>query len=335
MSSLRRDLLERRMWLVAALLLAAIIAVPLLLLKSAPADGTPTPLPPAVTVKATPPVSAAKTVPVKVLIASIPRNPFAGGMPKLSAKPAAHPSATASASSSATSTTAAMVSPAPAAPSTSSTSSTTAGSTSATAPTTSTTSTTTTPTTTTSATTTSTTPPATPAVARSWTMYSVWLRFGKDTSVPVQTNVARLTPLPSVKQPEVMFTGVMAGGRQAVFALAAGVRHQGPGLCRPDRTRCSAITLEAGQTEVITITTAHGGHQRRVLRLVHIASSVTHSQSVALAAYDRHSAAGLCELELAAPVSYSQAKGTLTRVTGVACQNQPAAVPFPYAVPGA
>jgi hypothetical protein len=308
MSSLRRDLFERRLWLVAALLLAAIIAVPMLLLKSALADGTPTPPPPHLTILSARAVPDARTVPVKLPVVRIPRNPFASGMPKLSAKP---PSTTPAGgtSSSTTTTSGAMVSPSPPAASTQSAS-----------------------TTSTTSTTAKTAPSGTAAVVRSWTMYSVSLRYGKHTSARVQNNVARLTPLPSVKQPAVMFTGVMSGGQQAVFALGAGVWHQGPGLCRPDRKRCAAIVLRARQTEVLTITTAEGRHQQRKLRLVDIARSTTHSESVARAAYDRHSAAGRCELELADPLSYSQAKGTLSRLAGGACHNQPVAVPFPYPV---
>ena len=63
------------------------------------------------------------------------------------------------------------------------------------------------------------------------------------------------------------------------------------------------------------------------LRLVSIASRVTHSRDEALAAFQRHSAAGLCELDLADPVTYSQ--GTVSAVAATACKDQPAAVPFP------
>lgn len=334
MSSLRRDLFERRLWPVVALLLAAIVAVPLLLPKGAPATGNPTPLPPHVVVTAPGGQATAGpgavTVPVKVLVASIPRDPFASGMPKLTAKPAAlapsrpaAPSSTAGASSSTVATPAAMVSPTPATTSTTPTTSipaatpsTTPASTTATPPA--------------SVPRTPSAPEATPAKVQSWTLYSVAVRFGKDANAPVRTDIARLTPLPSAQQPDVMFMGVMAGGRQVVFALAAGLQHQGPGLCRPDRTRCSAIVLKAGQTEHITAPTAGGGHQQLILRLVHVTSSITHSRTAALAAYDRHSAAGLCALDLADPVSYSQANGTISTVTAAACHGQPAAVPFRY-----
>ncbi len=138
----------------------------------------------------------------------------------------------------------------------------------------------------------------------------------------------RLTPLPSVAEPKAMFMGVMAGGDKAVFALGAGVQHAGPGICRPDRQRCAAIVLRAGQTEQI-IAPAAGGPREVNISVVSIASHVTHSQEEALAAFQRHSAAGLCELSLADPVTYSQGAGTVSPVGSATCKDHPAAVPFP------
>jgi hypothetical protein len=163
-------------------------------------------------------------------------------------------------------------------------------------------------------------------------MYSVSVRFGKDLSMPVKTNLARLTPLPNVMAPQVMFMGVMSDGASAVFALHAGIGHTGPGLCRPDHVRCSAIVLKAGQTEHLSVQTTNGGHQDLVLRVVKISSSITHSRRVALDAYHRVNAAGQCELDLANPVSYDPVRGTISSVVKNACQKHPNAVPFAYLV---
>jgi hypothetical protein len=160
-------------------------------------------------------------------------------------------------------------------------------------------------------------------------MYSVSVRFGKDLSVPVKTDLARLTPLPSLVQPDVMFMGVMSDGKSAVFALHAGIGHNGPGLCRPDHLRCSAIVLKAGQTEHLSIPSTRGSAQQLVLRVVKVASSITHSRKVALAAYHRVSDAGQCELDLANPVSYDPVTG-ISSVAKTACENHPDAVPFAY-----
>jgi hypothetical protein len=163
-------------------------------------------------------------------------------------------------------------------------------------------------------------------------MYSVSLRFGKDLSVPVKNDVARLTPFPNVMAPQVIFMGVMSDGSSAVFALHAGVGHTGPGLCRPDHAHCSAIVLKAGQTEHLSVPGTNGSHQDLVLRVVKIASSITHSRRVALDAYHRVNDAGQCELDLANPVSYDSLTGTISSVVKNACQKHPNAVPFAYLV---
>jgi hypothetical protein len=159
-------------------------------------------------------------------------------------------------------------------------------------------------------------------------VYAVDMRVGTGSFSPLASDVPRLTPLPSVAEPKAMFMGVMAGGKEAVFALGAGVQHSGPGVCRPDRKRCAAIVLSVGQTEQI-IAPAAGGPRQLDISLVRIASHVTHSRDEALAAFQRHSAAGLCELSLADPVTYSQGAGTVSPVNGTTCKDQPAAVPFP------
>jgi hypothetical protein len=159
-------------------------------------------------------------------------------------------------------------------------------------------------------------------------VYAVDVRIGTGSFAPLDSDIARLTPLPSVAEPKAMFMGVLAGGNGAVFALGAAVQHSGPGVCRPDRKRCAAIVLRVGQTEQV-IAPAAGGPRQFNLSLVGIASRVTHSSDDALAAFQRHSAAGLCELDLADPVTYSQGVGTVSAVADTACKDQPAAVPFP------
>lgn len=124
----------------------------------------------------------------------------------------------------------------------------------------------------------------------------------------------------------------MSDGSSAVFALHAGVAHTGPGLCRPDHAHCSAIVLKAGQTEDLSVPGANGRNQDLVLRVVKIASSITHSRTVALDAYHRVNDAGQCELDLANPVSYDSLTGTISSVVRNACQKHPNAVPFAYLV---
>jgi hypothetical protein len=165
---------------------------------------------------------------------------------------------------------------------------------------------------------------------QTWTTYAVSVRFGKDLRVPVRTNIARLTPMPSGQQPDVMFMGVMSKGAAAVFALRQGVGHTGPGWCHPNHDLCSAIVLKAGQTEDLTIPGPDGTLQKKVLRVVRIASTITHSQKVALAAFNRVAQSGLCDLLLADPMLYHLDTGTYSNVPKTACVKYPKAVPFSY-----
>jgi hypothetical protein len=322
MSALRRDLFGRRLWPVVVLLLVAIVAIPLVLRKNARADVAPVPAAPPLAGAATPAKDTPARSSVSPLPAGTPRDPFASGIVSANTKPApTQATATATASvtapgsvaASTTATSPAVVSPSP----------TTSSSSSATTPE----STTTTPTSTTTTTTTTTGASVpVPTTDESWTVYGVALRVGTGSFAPLRSDVVRLSPLPSVAEPKAMFMGVMAGGTEAVFALGAGVQHTGPGECRPDRKRCAAIVLRVGQTEQIVAAVA-GGPRQLNLRLVGISSFVTHSHDIALAAFHRYSAAGLCELDLADPVTYSQ--GTVSAVAASVCKNQQAAVPFP------
>ena len=110
-------------------------------------------------------------------------------------------------------------------------------------------------------------------------MYAVDVRVGTGSFAPLGSDVARLTPLPSVAEPKAMFMGVLAGGDGAVFALGAAVQHSGPGVCRPDRKRCAAIVLRVGETEQIVAPVA-GGPRQFNLSLVGISSRVTHSRTM-------------------------------------------------------
>jgi hypothetical protein len=336
MTALRRDLIERKLWMVAVLLLVAVIAVPVVLLRTGSSDGGPA-VPPAPAAADAAPASTTQTTAAKVpqtakktaTVATVDtsRNPFVTATSttstttaSTSSAPASSTSSTPSTGSSSATAATAMVTPAPASASSTNTASSSA------------------PTSTPASTshiassgpvsTTASVTPVPAAKPQSWTVYSVDMRYGKDTSVRLRSNIARLTAFPTAANPQVMFLGVMTGGKQSVFALRAGLGHTGPGLCRPAHTRCSAILLKPGQTEHITVPVTGGSPQQMILRLVHITRSVTHSRQSALKAYQRYSASGLCDLALADPVLYSLESGTVSGIPKAVCAHQPASVPF-------
>jgi hypothetical protein len=336
MSALRRDLVERKLWMVVAILVVAVVAVPVFLLKGASASTSPTvPAPPAAVASSTQTATTSEThsaEPAKVVLARIARDPFASGVPKLNSKPASQTQSsstttttsapTTTSSSSGSPSNPSMVSPSPATGSSSSTTSSGSGgagsgTTTSTGPTS----------------TIASAPPSTqtgtPTKVQSWTIYSVSIRFGKN-NAPVHKDIPRLTALPSAGNPQVMFFGVMSGGRKAVFGLGAGVAHAGPGLCRPSHTSCSAIVLSAGESEEVAWPTATGRMAQAILKVSKISSTITHSRTEALKAYKRVSPAGICDLSLAQPVLYDPDTGTVQSFPKDACKAQASSAPFAF-----
>ncbi len=269
------DLREKRLWPIALLLVAAIVAVPVLLASSAKPAAIPT------TRSGQPPAPQATALaavnvepgPSHSRLTGSARDPFAQQAPATAA------SASADAGSGA-------VAGAPA--SDGGTGGTTAGSTAASsAPS---------PTSTTTATTE--TPTSSPATGRPgqpvrYFFYATDLAFGMSgTQLRVYRNVARLTPLPSPANPTLVFLGVKDGGKAAVFMVWSLSALSGDGTCVPSRTECSFLRLRPGQRETINAPNSQGALSTYTLKLaaIHVRSTV--SLAEAKAANARQSSAG-------------------------------------------
>ena len=343
MSSLRRDLLERRLWPLAVILIAAIVAVPFLLAghghqaHAALADSAgPVPAAPATasgsatTSGSSSSAGTNRSHHASGAASSSSRDPFAGTATATTSTTSttATPSVSSAASSAAASQTSTPVSapatggassfraPPPSTPATST----------PTTSTPSTRSTSSTPTTSKRTPTTSTTPVAVShhgaSAGEKWSLYGVDVRVkAPDGTASVLTDLARLTPLPAATWPKVMYMGTTNGGRDAVFALGDGVSARGPARCRPARDNCSLIVLAPRHAERISWTV--GVARRRTLRLTvtRITTQVTHVRDRATAAIARHSAVGLCELQLGDPIQflYDTSNGVLASASKSAC----------------
>jgi hypothetical protein len=334
MESLKRDLFERRLWPLALVIIVAIVAVPFLLHgHRANADIA---APPAAS--GTPTVPASGTTPPhksshhRATPTSGRRDPFE-----------AADAAKATSTTSTTTTTTTSGSPA----STGSTSGGSAGS-SGTAASGSPSSGTSTPVTTTPATT---TPPVTTPVTTapgstshtgstkttSWDIFSVDLRIGARGTPVTHRNIARLTPLPSERSPQVMYLGVANRGRNAVFALGAGVevrplggRHSAGAFCRPSRVDCALVVIPAGKSVGLRYVSSTGKDRALVLKLSRIRSHVTESSSAVKAARRHVSAIGLCDLKLGDPIGFFDPADDSVNIPSTrACRREKLAVPFP------
>jgi hypothetical protein len=254
-----RQLVQRRLWPVAILLIAALAAVPMMLAK----DPEPAVSPPPAQVDtkselATTPIVAPATPTDRTKrrkVLGSRKNPFA------SVKPADAPG-----SGNDSADPVVVKSP------TGGTSDDTSG-----GGTTPSTGTTDTPTT-----------PATPAPApKKYEQNELTVRFGGAEDAKRQS-VKRLQALPSAELPVLIYMGVLKDGKTAVFLVDHGVTPVGDGECNPSPEECETIRLKVGETEFLDVADDTGSvTQQFQLDLIKI-----HKSSSASAAKARASRSG-------------------------------------------
>ena len=83
-------------------------------------------------------------------------------------------------------------------------------------------------------------------------------------------HVERLDPLPTSDEPLLVYLGLTRDGRSAVFMLDAGVTVVGDGRCRPDPADCQTIELERGETAFLEVAGDDGAKTQYQLDLVKI-----------------------------------------------------------------
>jgi hypothetical protein len=162
-----------------------------------------------------------------------------------------------------------------------------------------------------------------PSKAKKQTVYRVGVAFGAvpaGSPVPAPNltayaNLTRQQPLPSVTQPLVVFRGVIAGGQSASFTLVGEAILRGTGVCRPSTAQCQAIDLKLGETEELEYIPPEGSPVVYQLRLVSVTASKT-TASAARTAFTGESKAGsrlLNSIGLSAlpGLRYSSAHGVL------------------------
>ena len=267
-----RFLLQRRLWPVAIVLIAAAVAVPVLLAS----EPTAAPVPPAAAVKSDR-ASVLATEPIVVPAADSDRsgrrrvlgsakNPFKPEAtptptPAPKAAKAADPAAAKAPATTGGSGTAIGGSPAPTTPLV----------------------------------------PTIPAPPRKkYELNELTVRFGSsDGAQPPRKDVKRLQALPSNDDPVLIYLGVLSDKKTAVFMVDSGIIAQGDGTCRPSRTTCETIHLKEGETEFFDVpgedtgdgTTAESAAQYQ-LDVVKIRRKVTTSAKAARKSIARVSKGG-------------------------------------------
>ena len=148
--------------------------------------------------------------------------------------------------------------------------------------------------------------------------YSVNLSFGEFGAERPHNDMPRLTPLPSSSDPVVVFIGVSSDkdGPRAVFLVTSeATKFEGEGKCSPRKDACTYLYLHAGESEFIDVGDGLGVSAQFILKIKKITKTETTSAASAKAAYTRESRAGrdVLRAEVAAlgNMRYSLATGTV------------------------
>jgi hypothetical protein len=141
-------------------------------------------------------------------------------------------------------------------------------------------------------------------------VYHLSLRFGRAEATQLKTyhDVARLSPLPTADNPFFVYTGVLKDGKTAVFLLSSDATATGDGHCRPSPKSCQTIEVKEGDTEFFDLT-VDGEPVQYQLDVVKVFKKGASSATAAAAAYERHSNAGADMLRKAHRVGSSAFKG--------------------------
>jgi hypothetical protein len=279
-----KELHQKRLWPVAALLLAALVVVPVLLSKSSsptPVAQAPAPTPPPAPGTTLPTLNVQST-PAPSRLHGPAHDPFSTGSSVTSATTTASTAVTVATS------TATATSTAPTATSG------TSGANSGTA--------TLTPTSTPTSSGVSSKPaPITPASKPSVAPVGLTASQSYDVSLAITDSsggvntldpLMRLSVLPSLNQPLLVELGVSQGGKRVLFAVQRGAVVSGPGRCTPGPIDCEILSLAPNQTESLS-TQSPTGVARVALFAVSRIKAVDHSSpSAATKARRMSSAAG-------------------------------------------
>jgi hypothetical protein len=168
-----------------------------------------------------------------------------------------------------------------------------------------------------------TTPSKPAAPSKPKAVYDVTVQFGvlpggtapQNAQLTPHANVKLLTPLPSAKQPLVIFRGVTAGGKSAAFTLVGEVIIHGNATCLPSTTQCALILLKAGQTEQLEYLPPEGVPVTYELRVASIAQAKATAASLKRAGASESKAGrallGAAGLRALGGLRYSQSAGVL------------------------
>ena len=98
----------------------------------------------------------------------------------------------------------------------------------------------------------------TPAPKKTYPLYTLTVRFGDSSADLPRRKVTRLEALPDAETPALVYLGVKDGGKAAVFMLDSTVTAQGDGTCEPSTATCETLVLREGETEFFDVVDEEG-----------------------------------------------------------------------------
>lgn len=137
-----------------------------------------------------------------------------------------------------------------------------------------------------------TTTPKKKTTVKRYDTYHVDVRFGELGAEKTSNDVPRLTALPNSTSPIVVFVGVLNDGVTAVFLVTSDAVPHGDGSCKPDKNSCTYVYMKAGDTETLDVAAGTAGLAQYELKVLRVHKASTASAQEALRTYARESRAG-------------------------------------------
>jgi hypothetical protein len=132
-------------------------------------------------------------------------------------------------------------------------------------------------------------PPAPPTYVYS----TIDVRFGPaGTRLETIEDVPRLTPLPRTEHPVAIFLGMRDDRETAVFMISTDVHVQGIGHCEPSRRLCEAVELKRGEVVFLDYTNPDETVTQYELELADVVQHETTDEAKARLAYAKASRKG-------------------------------------------
>lgn len=149
--------------------------------------------------------------------------------------------------------------------------------------------------------------------------YSVDIKFGQGANLTARKNIARLTLLPSTEDPYFVFLGVLADGKTATFLVSSDAQATGDAKCLPSPSDCQRIEMEAGDTEFLDVVTPEGKTEQYQLDVTKVARTEKSTVEAAADARARESSQGRAILRAAvetkqvdvSDLAYSREQGVI------------------------